>query len=80
MPLNPSLSIERAADLLNVSLPFLLHEAGCGALPLHTANGRLRILLVDFVDFRARLLARQDMAMQELAVQAQELRMGYGDS
>lgn len=78
--MKPSLSIERAADLLNVSLPFLIHETELGVLPIHAVNGRMRIQVADFVMYRKRVRASRDLAMQDLATQAQELQMGYGDT
>lgn len=71
------LSEQEAATFLNVSEPFLVTQFETGKLPyVETGAGR-------FVDFAEVVAAKRSMhaetniALEELAVQAQELRLGY---
>ncbi|CAN7331991.1 hypothetical protein [Rhizobacter sp. LjRoot28] len=75
-----SLSIHRAARLLNVSPAFLMGEFNRGVLPLDLLGGHHHVAASEFHAYRQRLRAVQTMAMLELSQQAQQLNMGYGDS
>ena len=77
LPLPANLSIQQAADLLNVSRPYLIHLIESGRLPCHHTDRQRRIPLADVQAFQRQFEAEREGAMMELAQQAQALGMGY---
>jgi excisionase family DNA binding protein len=65
-----------AAKRLGVSRPFIIAQIEAGRLPCRMVGSHRRIKIDDLEAFRIRM-ERSDKAMQELADQAQQLRMGY---
>lgn len=77
VPINSELTTQEGADILNVSRPHLVKLLEQGAVP-HTKTGRhRRIKLSDLLAFKAKREAFSSTAMDELAEQAQDLKMGY---
>lgn len=71
------LSEQEAAKFLNVSEPFLVTQFETGKLAyLETGAGRFVDTAVVVVLKRS-MRAETNVALEELAVQAQELRLGY---
>ena len=71
------LSTEQAAELLGVSGRFLAGLLERGAIPLHQVGDQRLVRIQDLMDYRRRDEAERLKALEELAVQAQELNMGY---
>jgi excisionase family DNA binding protein len=77
VPIHGELTTQEGADLLNVSRPHLVKLLDQGELP-HTKTGRhRRIKFADLMAYKEQRDQRSRDAMEELAAQAQELRMGY---
>lgn len=77
VPIHAELTTQEGADILNVSRPHLVKLLNEGALP-HTKTGRhRRIKLADLMAYKEQRDQASRAAMDELAVQAQELGMGY---
>ena len=77
-PLEREVSTQTAADVLNVSRPYLIKLLESGKMPFKKTGTHRRIRLSDVLEYKARMDADADAAFDELVQQAQELGMGYG--
>ena len=77
IPVHAELSTQEAADILNVSRPFLIKLTEEGALPCKKVGSHRRILFRDLMAYKKASDAKSEAALDELSAQAQELDMGY---
>lgn len=77
MPIGYQLTTQQAADLLNVSRPYLVKLLEQGEIPFQKVGRHRRILHEDLTRYVRRRSLVSDEAMQRLADQAQELGLGY---
>ena len=77
MPTNTALTTQEAADMLNVSRPYLIRLLEEGKVRYHMVGTHRRIRLDDLMAYRHERDARSDEAMNELVREAQELGLGY---
>lgn len=77
VPIHAELTTQEAADLLNVSRPHLVKLLEDGVLPYHKTGKHRRVRFADLMQFKVQRDNESELAMQELANQAQELKMGY---
>ena len=77
VPIHAELTTQEAADMLNVSRPHLVKLLENGALPFHKAGKHRRIRFADLMAFKGKRDRASAEAMDALANQAQELRLGY---
>ncbi len=77
IPLHAELTTQEAANLLNVSRPFLNKLLDRGELRFHKVGTHRRIKFSDLEEYRQRREQQRTEAMEFLAEQAQELGMGY---
>jgi excisionase family DNA binding protein len=77
IPLHAELTTQEAADILNVSRPHLIKLLEAVKIPYHMAGTHRRIKFSDLRAYEEQSEAQRKAAMEELARQAQELRLGY---
>lgn len=77
VPTDAILSTQEAADILNVSRPFLVGLLEAGRIPYQRLGCHRRVLFRDLMAFKARCDAAGDDAMRQLTQEAQELNLGY---
>lgn len=77
IPINAELTTQQAADLLNVSRPFLVKLVETGKIPHRKVGNRRRIRFADLSDYKRRDDAERRRVADELTAEAETLGLGY---
>lgn len=71
------LTTGEAAELLNVSRPYLVELLEKEKIPFHKVGTHRRVRRKDVLDYKAKMREEAEEAMQNLADQAQKKGLGY---
>jgi excisionase family DNA binding protein len=75
--LHSKLTVYESADILNVSIPYVINLIESGKIPSQGNGSQCRIDLNDLLVYKQESDAESRHALAELAREAQELDMGY---
>lgn len=76
-PVHAVLTTQEAADILNVSRPFLVKLLEQGEIKFHKAGAHRRIYYKDVMDYKSKIDSQRHAVLNELTAEAQNLNMGY---
>jgi excisionase family DNA binding protein len=77
LPMNAELTTQQAADILNVSRPYLVGLLEKGDMPFRKVGVQRRVLLRDVVTYKTHTDIDRRSALNELARLGQEIGVGY---
>lgn len=77
IPINAELTTQQAAEILNVSRPYLIKLLESGEIPFRKVGTRRKIFYQDLREYQNKINGKRQETLAELAAQAQELNMGY---
>lgn len=73
IPMHAELTTVEAAELLNVSRPYLIKQLEAGALPFHMVGTHRRLRLADVLAYRDRMDEAAEDALAAMTAEAEEL-------
>ena len=77
IPIHSELTTQQAADILNVSRPFVIEQLEKGVIPYRKVGTHRRVVLEDLMAFKQTMDRNRLEALEELSSIDQELDLGY---
>ena len=77
IPIDSELTTQQAADILNVSRPFLIEQLEKGAIPYRKVGTHRRVMLKRLMEFKQTMDRNRLKALEDLSAIDQELGLGY---
>lgn len=77
VPVHAELTTQQAADVLNVSRPFLIEQLEKGAIPYRKVGTHRRVMFKDLMEFKQTMDRGRLKALEELSAIDQKLGLGY---
>lgn len=77
MPTDAEISTQQAAEILNVSRPYLIKLLEEGNIPFKKVGSHRRVFLQDVLEYKSYFKKKRKSQLNKLAAEAQRLNLGY---
>ncbi len=77
MPTDAQITTQQAAEILNVSRPYVIKLLEKGEIPYIKVGSHRRILLQDILEYESKVRSDRRKKLDYLAKEAQQLNLGY---